>query len=36
MGRQGGAFGELVEVEDPSDWAFVLAEAGRDPQWRAP
>jgi hypothetical protein len=36
MGREGGAFGELVEVDDPSDWEYVLAEAGRDPQWRAP
>jgi len=36
MGREGGAFGELVDVGDgPSDWEFVLSEGGRDPQWRA-
>jgi uncharacterized protein (TIGR03086 family) len=36
MGREGGAFGELVDVGDgPSDWEFVLSEGGRDPRWRA-
>jgi uncharacterized protein (TIGR03086 family) len=34
LGRDGGAFGDLVEVgEDASDWERVLAEGGRDPSW---
>lgn len=36
MGRDQGAFGELVEVgDDASDWDRVLAEGGRDPGWSA-
>jgi len=36
MGRDGGAFGDLVEVgDDASDWDHVLAEGGRDPGWNA-
>lgn len=35
-GREGGAFGDLVEVGDgASDWERVLAEGGRDPGWTA-
>ena len=36
LGREGGVFGDLVEVgEDASDWERVLAEGGRDPGWTA-
>ena len=36
MGREQGAFGELVEVDDDaSDWERVLAEGGRDAGWNA-
>ena len=36
MGREQGAFGELVDVgDDASDWERVLAEGGRDAGWTA-
>ena len=36
MGREQGAFGELVDVDDDaSDWERVLAEGGRDAGWHA-
>ena len=36
LGRDGGAFGDLVDVgSDASSWSHVLAEGGRDPGWSA-
>ena len=36
MGREQGAFGDLVEVDDDAaSWDHVLAEGGRNPAWSA-